>query len=553
MGKVYQSVRGMVQGTLNRKRTDMAVPVQPGENTGLDNAMDALEKGVVSGLARLKVSVRDNQALAASKVQQAEQVIVGLRAKVAGLEAQLREAQETVRRKEAASQKMEESLGAEIRALQSAVKQKEEALDNRDSEINGLKSQTDVLGKQVSDLESAIQRTKEAAASEAHRAEQVIEDLRANLTALEGKLKEAEDNAARKDAASQKMEAGLGAEIHDLQSAVKQKEEALDDRDSEINDLKSQTDVLGKQVSDLELAIQQTKEAAASAADRAGQVILDLGAKVARLEAQLRAGEETVQRKEAGSQKMKESLEVEIRELQSAVKQKEEAVESRDSEINDLKSQTDVMAKQVAQLELAIEQTKGAAAIEAQNAGQVIEGLRANIATLKAQLKQTEQVVKEPGPTIKEVDQHRDRPVIELHAGLEPQTSGINEMSSFSEGAKASAGTQAQGVVARGRLTSEEKPAASRFQAARVPSMATEFPNETVPQDAFDSMIAEFSERANVIRSMASLIVRHHVRTLGESMEEFPQTRLPELVESLSGEISDAKLKANFRERFGKA
>jgi hypothetical protein len=36
-------------------------------------------------------------------------------------------------------------------------------------------------------------------------------------------------------------------------------------------------------------------------------------------------------------------------------------------------------------------------------------------------------------------------------------------------------------------------------------------------------------------------------------MEEFPQTRLPELVESLSGEISDAKLKANFRERFGKA
>lgn len=83
--------------------------------------------------------------------------------------------------------------------------------------------------------------------------------------------------------------------------------------------------------------------------------------------------------------------------------------------------------------------------------------------------------------------------------------------------------------------------------------MATEFPNETVPQDAFDSMIAEFSERANVIRSMASLIVRHHVRTLGESMEEFPQTRLPELVESLSGEISDAKLKANFRERFGKA
>jgi hypothetical protein len=52
-------------------------------------------------------------------------------------------------------------------------------------------------------------------------------------------------------------------------------------------------------------------------------------------------------------------------------------------------------------------------------------------------------------------------------------------------------------------------------------------------------MIAEFSKLANVIGSIAALIVRDHVRVLGESMEEFPQTRLTELLESLSGEISD--------------
>jgi hypothetical protein len=52
--------------------------------------------------------------------------------------------------------------------------------------------------------------------------------------------------------------------------------------------------------------------------------------------------------------------------------------------------------------------------------------------------------------------------------------------------------------------------------------------------------------------SIASLIVRHHVKALGESMEEFPQTRLTDLLDSLSGEIADDKLKADFRKRFGK-
>jgi hypothetical protein len=36
-------------------------------------------------------------------------------------------------------------------------------------------------------------------------------------------------------------------------------------------------------------------------------------------------------------------------------------------------------------------------------------------------------------------------------------------------------------------------------------------------------------------------------------MEEFPQTRLPELLKSLSEEISDDKVKASFLKRFGKA
>ena len=358
MGKVIQSVRGIMHGTLNRKNTDLTVPVQTNENASLDDAMEALEKVVVNGLARLKATVTDGQAAAASKVQQAEQVIEDLRAMVAGLQAQLREAEETIQRKEAASQKMEESLGAEIRDLQSAVKQKEEAL------------------------------------------------------------------------------------------------------------------------------------------------------------------------------------------------------ESRDSEINDLKSKANVLTTQVSHLELAVEQAKGAAASEVYRAEQVIDGLKAEIAILQAQVRQKEQIVGAAGLSIKGVDRKQDKPVVELNAGLDT-SNGMKEMRYFLDKAEAAPGFQAKdfGTAVSGEQarTGEEKPAASRFQAAAVTPIVTDAAPETVSQDVFDRMIAEFSERTNVIRSIASLIMRHHVRALGLSMEEFPQTRLPELLKSLSEEISDDKVKASFLKQFGKA
>jgi chromosome segregation ATPase len=263
----------------------------------------------------------------------------------------------------------------------------------------------------------------------------------------------------------------------------------------------------------LKAAVSDDQAVVASEVQHAEQAIEGLKANIAVLEAKLRETEDTAHRKDVASQKMEESLGTEIRDLKSVVKKKEEALESRDSEVNDLKSKIDVLIGQVTHLELAIQQAKGEAASEAQQAEQVIEGLKVKIATLEDQLTQTEQRVGGTDWTIKGLDQHRDRQVIDLNAELEPQTNGMKEM------------------------------------AAGATSIVTEAARETVSQDAFDRMIAEFSELTNVIASIASLIVRDHVRTLGESMSEFPQKRLTELLDSLSGDISDDKLKADFQER----
>src|SRR6266436_3747309 len=414
MGKVYQSVRGVVQGTLNRRKPEIVVSARAnGDDTDLDDAMEELEKLFADGIRKLKAAASEDQAVIANEAQQVEQVIEGLRATITGLEAKLRETEEALHSKDLASQKLAETLNTEIRDLRSALQKKDEVLEGRDSEVNDLKSNRDGLAEQVTQLELAIQQAKGEAANQAQQAEQVTESLKATITGLEAKLKEAEDTLHRKDTASQNLAETLNTELRDLQSAVKKKDEAL---------------------------------------------------------------------------------------------------EGRDSELNDLKSKREGLAEQITQLELAIQQAKGEAASQARHASKVIEGLKIKIATLEAQRRQPEQMVGGIDWTIKGLDQDGDRQVTDINAELDLQTNRTKK--------------------AAGVTSVIEKPA-----------------RKTVSQEAFDRLIAEFSELANVIESIASLIVRDHVRALGESMEEFPQRRLTELLESLSGQIADDKLKAKFRER----
>jgi predicted RNase H-like nuclease (RuvC/YqgF family) len=462
MSKVIQSVRGVVQGTLHRRKPHLMISARVKDSDGsLNDAIQEIEKLLVDRIGSLKAAVSEDQGVVAREAQHAEQVIEGLKANITMLETKLRETEDTVRRKEAASQKLEENLSCEIRDLQSAVKKKEEALETRESEINVLKSKIDVMTVQVSRLESAIEHAKADAASEAQRAEQVNDGLKTNIAALEARLRETEETIHQKDVASQKLE---------------------------------------------------------------------------------------------------ENLSVEIRDLQSVVKKKEEALESRESEVTDLKSKLDVMVDQVTHLQLANDHAKEAASSKAQHVEQAIEGLKMKIATLQAQLSQTEQIVGGlvgnsrflvAGSAIKELGQERISQAADLKTELEPLRNGMKHSE-----AQALIDTQAQAIgtlVEREQSkTGEEKSTAFQVQAEGVTPIVTEAAPQTVSKYAFDRMIAEFSELSNVMGSIASLIIRDHVRALGESMEEFPQARLTELLESLGKGISDDKLKADFRERFGK-
>jgi DNA repair exonuclease SbcCD ATPase subunit len=426
MGKVYQMVREVVQGTLNRTTASPTVSSQvTGNEDSLSEALEDLDKIFADGIRRLKAAVSDNRALALTKTKHAEQVIEGLRANVTGLEARVRETEDNLHNQNVAGQKMEENFRTEIDDLQRALKEKEESLQSRISEVNDLRSKIDVMAEQISQAELAVRRET---ATKVQEGEHVIEGLKANVTGLETRLKEAENTVERKDAALQNLENNLTAEIRDLQSVVTKKDQAL---------------------------------------------------------------------------------------------------ESREAEVNDLRTKLDVMAEQLSQSELAVRKAKGVATSKMQEAEQVIEGLKANNivleATLKAKLSQAEQNgVGSTDSSISKLDHDPNEPAIDLDGHSQLQR---NETTASM--AQAFANLQAQAM-------------------ARI----TEAASETVSPAAFVHIVAGFSKFANVIENVASLIVRDHVRTLGESMEKFPQKRLPELLESLSNELSHAKLKADFRKRF---
>jgi chromosome segregation ATPase len=299
----------------------------------------------------------------------------------------------------------------------------------------------------------------------------------------------------------------------------------------------------------LKAAVSDNQAVALSKTKHAEEVIEGLKANIIVLEARVTETEDTVHSQNIAGKKTEESLRTEIGNLQRAAKEKEEALQSRISEVNDVRSKIDVMAEQISQSELAVRKARKEAASKVQEAEQVIEGLKANIivleATLKAQLSEPEQIVGSTDSSTKELDQERD-PAIDLNGHLQPQRNGMEVMAE----AFANLQTQAITKVVGGESGEAVEEKSSTFQSAEVTALLTEAPGETVSPAVFVGIIAEFSKFANVIETIASLIVRDHVKTLAESMEKFPPKRLPELLESLSNEISHNECETAFRERF---
>jgi DNA repair exonuclease SbcCD ATPase subunit len=302
------------------------------------------------------------------------------------------------------------------------------------------------------------------------------------------------------------------------------------------------------------------------------QVIQTLSEDFAVLETRLKDAEETVRRKESGSQKIEERLTAEILALQNQLNMEKETLQSREEEINDLKFNVDVLMKQGMELEIGLKQANAEATTEANRAEQLTQCFNANIATLEAQVRDTKEIVLGKEATIEALEQNlatkiqdfekdlsnkekllagRDAEITDFKAKLQMITGKIQEMSSFLKQAEVLATAEAKNIstlAVSEPLIEVESP--FRVQDPAVTSHEqSSAAQQTVWPHFFHYMVQEL---ATIIGPEAPMIVREHVASLGESMDSFPKSRLAELLEILSKEIVDDPLRTSFRVWFVK-
>ena len=338
---------------------------------------------------------------------------------------------------------------------------------------NGLEELEKIVAERIGRLKAAVKEGEAVVSGEAQYAEQVNEGLRTSLAVLEAKLKETEDSVRRKDSANQTTEESLTAKIRELQSEVKRKEEASEQQRNEINGLKTQIEVLKKRATHLENTVEQAKTEAAREAERIEHLAESSKKKVNELETQFKETEAIVREKDSAIKALEHDFAAKIQQLESQVRNKDKLLVGRVKQVNDLTSQ--------------------------------LEALKNGIRNMSSLFKQTESL-----------------------STIEAQAIGT--------------------VFPRVQVEAEERPATAQSKNPTIPAEKTDPVPETVSPEFFNRMTDEL---VAVFGPMASVIVRHDVAALGESMEKFPRARVTELLESVTKEISNEKLKIDFRKRLG--
>ena len=327
------------------------------------------------------------------------------------------------------------------------------------------------------------------------------------------------------------------------------------DASSLDNEMEQLEKIVVERLDRLRAAVKEGEAVVVSESQHTEQVIESLRTEITAQQAQLNAARD----KELASQKMEQTLNAKIHDLQNDVKKKEEALESRGKEVGDLKSKIDALGKQVTQAESAIQQAKAETANETKRAQQLAESFNTKIAALEAQVKDREAIIRTKDSSLKSLEQRltakvqaleslvknkdtlltdQDRQIRDLGSQLATLTNGIRGMSSFFKQAE---------VLTEELKREKEKPANPQPKSAEVtPNPVDAIREAAVSPAFFDSVTKELAE---INGPLAPMIIRDHVKALGESIEKFPKKRVTELVKILSEEITDEKVKNSFRKR----
>jgi len=148
---------------------------------------------------------------------------------------------------------------------------------------------------------------------------------------------------------------------------------------------------LQARLSRIESLIQQAAALALQQARRADEIQETFEATVAALEAQLREKESKANQKDSGLEEQNQGLATRIQDLENQLREKEGLLEIRNGELKDLRSK--------------LEEAAALAAAETKRTQDVEQNFEANVAALKTQLGEKEELLSQKGAALKEMEE----------------------------------------------------------------------------------------------------------------------------------------------------
>lgn len=157
------------------KKKEETLESQGAEVNNLTAKIDVLARQVTE----LEQALQQNKAEAAGEAQRVAHLTEGSNAKIATLEAHVRETEDIVRARESTIKGLEQNLTTKIQDLENQVRIKETLLTERHKEVNDLKSEVKLLTKGIKDMSSFF---KQAEALADIQAEDILADMQAQNT-----------------------------------------------------------------------------------------------------------------------------------------------------------------------------------------------------------------------------------------------------------------------------------------------------------------------------------------------------------------------------------
>jgi chromosome segregation ATPase len=281
----------------------------------------------------------------------------------------------------AAHKKLEEELNARIGKLEKDSKERENLLEDRNSHFAELQARASEAEKNASTLKARLEKEQTDASAankklerelnakietfeeKLKQGETLLENRNTEITALRAKVSEAEKHAStlksrlekeqtQLAAANGKMAEELNDKITKLENQLKQGESLLEARNAEIAELKARASEAEKNASTLKVQLEK-HQSQASAAD--SKLAEELNARIAKLEDQLKQGENALAKRNAEIAEFKAKA-VELDKNASASKAQLETNRTQTSALN--KKLGDELKAKVAKIEDQLKQSK---------------------------------------------------------------------------------------------------------------------------------------------------------------------------------------------------